>query len=350
MLHESLVFEVWSTVCWFNFQCLLQERWEAKKESDKQKVQIFCCFTSEWNDHICGIATLCNQFTHQVRGCVRHRPIPMTPWFCIFISVYFHHCSDWDLFKLFQGTKKHDHVGLFVQVEEQQAQRKENLKNRGISTECFWTIASETNFKWKIQPSIATVATLSENAAWREGPRRSPRCSSAWALRAKKLATWIQVPTRLKRGQTWVRTVYFLWLAGKLWQSTLAMPLHCLKVALLKAWCSKELCSYRVLLSDLQTFSCMGGYRWNMVYVSTRKMMSVILWMAWSGYNHRAGKEKSSPVSRNRFPATRNAESKKLGAEGELVCFWWEGANFCTVFCQQHWSPRRRISRMHVVL
>ena len=171
--------------------------------------------------------------------------------------VYFHHCSDWDLFKSCQGTKKHDHVGLFVQVEEQQAQRKENLQNRGISTECFWTIASETNVRWRrLKPSIATVATLSgyishishtlpENAAWlttrdryphvmqkipyqfwsghfiacvwyfptitslAEGPRRSPRCSSEWALRARKLATWIQVPTRLKWGQTWVKTVYF---------------------------------------------------------------------------------------------------------------------------------------------
>ncbi len=259
MLHQSLVFEVWSTVCWFNFQCLLQERWEAKKESDKQKAKIFCCFTSEWNDHICGTATLSSQFAHQAWGCVWHLPIAMTPKNTknLYFIVYFHHCSDWDLFKSFQGTRKHDHVGLFVQVEEQQAQRKENLQNRGISTECFWTIASETNVKWRrLKPSIATVATLSgyvshishtlpENAAWlttrdryphvmqkipyqfwsghfiacvlyfatitslAEGPRRSPRCSSEWALRARKLATWIQVPTRLKWGQTWVKTVYF---------------------------------------------------------------------------------------------------------------------------------------------
>ena len=52
--------------------------------------------------------------------------------------------------------------------------------------------------------------------------------------------------------------------------------------------------------------------------VCTRKMMSVILCMTWSGHNHRAGKEKSSPVSRN---SVDSSDSKcwvqKAGSRGK---------------------------------
>ena len=141
---------------------LLQERWEAKKESDKQKVQIFCCFTSESNDHICGTATLCNQFTHQVRGCVRHRLIPMTQWLILYI-----HCLFPPLFglRLVQVISRNQKAwpcwsvcsGWRAASAEKGKSPKQRHFNRVLLDNC---IRDKLQI-WKIKPSIATVATLS---------------------------------------------------------------------------------------------------------------------------------------------------------------------------------------------